>query len=209
MNKYVCYASWGNDLPTLALDGGWKRVTLHNLGMSMSGPKDLPRPQVDTCIFDWEPPIPDLRKWTKLLRTAKPGDIAYGLDPGVNNPRYDKPVGLLANVLRPYGISMAYDFYLHPEDTDESYDYRAMYRSDRLRFIRELSGMQTVQVFSPQNLYAKDPYGSPEIFDPAVLQVMASYVDLSMDILIFVGTSNASARVEVDDAVLKFSSIFN
>lgn len=209
MNKYVCYASWGNDLPPIALEGGWKHVALHNLGMAMSGPKNAPRPNADTCIFDWEPPIPDLRKWTKVLRNAKPGDIAYGIDPGVNNPRYDKPVGLIANVLRPYGISMSYDYYLHPEDTDESYDYRALYRSDRLRFIRELSGTQSVQVYSPLDLYAKDPYGSPEVLSPAVMQVMASYVDLSMDILIFVGASNAAARVVVDDAIYRFSKIFN
>lgn len=209
MNKYVCYASWDNDLPLMDLPTGWKYLTLHNLGLNMSGPKDLPRPHVDTCIFDWEPAIPDLRKWTKLLRTSKPGDIAYGLDPGVNSPRYDKPVGLLANVLRPYGVSMSYDYYLHPDDTDESYDYRALYHTNRLQFIRELSGTQAVQVFSPQDHYAKDPYESPEIFEGPVQHIMASYVDPTMDICIFVGASSPSARVIVDGAVDRFIRLLN
>jgi len=206
-NILLCYASWNNDSDPMALDGV-TLVDLANFGNAQDAPRSGGRPITDrACIIDWEPPVPNLNKWTMLLRRAKAGDIAYGIDPGVNSYRYDKPVGLISKVLEPYGISMSYDMYTYAKEPVEYYQSRVAYRRTRLQQIQLITGLKSVQLVSPLDQMVPHPYTEPSVLDDKHLKAMAQALDPKMKTCIFVGAGNTHARLIVDAAVRDFATI--
>lgn len=209
--RLICYPTWANTLPPLTVPG-WTNVPLVNLGNHQEAPNFKTLEEWDhPSIIDWEPPLPDLKKWATLLHGAMPGDVAYGIDCGVNHPMYDKPVGFVAKALKLSGgfASMAYDIYPAAREDPSYWSVRVSYRLIRLRQIQGMNQTDSVVLVSPLDQHAPEPYRNPVVLPDEWLGRIARTVggNLPLSICIFAGAAGAEARTVVDPAVVKLAKM--
>lgn len=208
--RLICYPTWGNTIPPLTVPG-WTNVPLVNLGNKQDAPSVRLHEWEHPSVIDWEPPLPDLKKWATLLRSAKPGDIAYGIDCGVNHPLYDKQVGLIAKALKLKGgfASMSYDIYPAAHEDPAYWSVRVSYRLIRLRQIQGMNQTDSVVLVSPLDQHSPDPYRNPVVLPDEWLDRIARTVggNLPLSICIFAGAASAEARAVVDPAVVKLAKM--
>ena len=211
--RLICYPSWNNVVPALTAPG-WTKVPLLNLGNNQDSPNDKAYTNwKGPAIIDWEPPLPDLKKWATLLHMASPGDIAYGIDPGVNHPMYDRQVGLIAKALKLSGgyASMAYDIYPAAREDPAYWSMRVGYRLIRLRQIQGMNKTDSVVLVSPLDQHAPEPYRNPVVLRDEWLERIARAVggDLPLSVCIFAGAASADARAVVDPAVVRLANMID
>lgn len=203
--RVLCYPTWAPGVPPMEAPPGWEVVTLWNLGNAQAG-YDLSRPRpAGTALIDWEPPNPTPEAWTLLLRAhAKPGDIAMGVDPGVDwgnrTVQHDREVGIIAKVLSPHQVSMSYDLYHTLKMSEDSWGARTRYRLGRLNAVQEITGYHSFALVAGIDQNTPDPYGKPIPFSRRTLKMFARAIaDSKVSAMVFAAASSYLARAVVDD----------
>lgn len=208
--RMICSPMWGSahGLKPITIDG-WENIGFLNYGM---GAEPVLRP--GTLItpgckqVDWEWILPKSKAartfWVHLLRTTKPGDIAYGIDCGVNDARFDDLTQNIANTLRHAKVSMCYDLYIHPGELMVNWNMRVWYRLNRLRAIQNATGVDSVQEVCAIRQHLEvdndDDYTGPVAWDKYEMEQQAACLADDMSILLFAPAATPEARAKVEEA---------
>ena len=208
--RLLCSPLWGASagLKPITIDG-WENVPLINLGLNtpvadpLGRAAQIRRQQPGSYLLDYEHGLaktkPIRAQWVYILRDAKPGDIAYGVDTSVQSSFLDDLPQNLIYTLRHSGASFGLDLYLHAQDTGRVYRGRCDYRKDRLRQVERGTGADSVQILSPlQVRNGEMNYETGECW--SFLNPIADVTDVNMSILLFAPAATPAAHAVVEEA---------